>query len=367
MDASSCPFNNGIVNAGVAGTLAALAYCSDVADSITNALTGWSLAWRADQSIYGSYAYIAQTNDQSQYVVAVRGSETDFSWSSFYNWIEQDLNVMTQKPWLYPSDGQSMISWGSELALGNLQQLVDSSSGTPVTMLQFLMSNAVSKGTPIAVVGHSLGGNLTTVLAPWLSYAIGQAGSTVPPMATYTFAAPTAGNTSFAQMYDKLFGANSWRFYNENDVIPRFSDAVSSTGALYNPGPAANQISTQYNNHTITLSEFFDALAAAVLASELYYGSYYSQTNLTQGSIALNTANTLNPAYSTNTLQNWLDQAGWQHSMQTYLSLIGAAGTTCVTAANDVVARDAAAHRNPRTITAFLDTRIAATTATAPL
>lgn len=365
MNASSAPFNNGTVNAGVAGTLAALAYCDDIADSIPKALPGWSLAWRADQSVYGNYAYVAQTTNQ--FVVAIRGSETDFSWSTFYNWVEQDLNVMRQVAWQYPSDGQSMISWGSSLALGNLAQLVDSTSGQPVSLLQYLMSNAVANGTPIAVVGHSLGGNLTTVLAPWLVYQIQQAGKTVPSIATYTFAAPAAGNTSFAQLYDRLFGANSWRFYNMNDIVPRFSTQIASVGSLWTPAPNAGSISTQWNNHTITLTEFFDLLAGAVLASELYYGSYYSQTNLTQGSVELNTANTLNPTYNQNTLGDWFDQAGWQHSMQTYLSLLGAPGTTCVSATTDTVARDAAALHAPRTVGAFLDARVAtARAATTP-
>lgn len=358
MNASSCPFNNGTVNAGIAGTLAALSYCADVTDSVPNALSGWSVAWRADQSIDGSYAYIAQTDDQSQYVVAIRGSETDFSWSTFYNWIEQDLNVLTQKPWQYPSDGSSMISWGSELALNDLTELVDSSSGSAVSMLQFLTGTAVKNGTPIAVVGHSLGGNLTTVFAPWLYYQISQAGGTVPPMATYTFAAPTAGNASFAAMYDKLFGSNSWRFYNAIDIIPRFSDDARSVGQLWTPAPNAGQITVQYNHTTISLSQFFGLLADAIDASELYYGSYYTQTNQSQGTIVLNSADTLDPTYNQSTLTDWLDQAAWQHSMQTYLSLLGAAGTTCIAAANDVVARDARALRNPKTITAYLDAKL---------
>ena len=61
MTSTSYPFNNGTVNVGIAGTLAALAYCSDVVDSVPNSLTGWTVPWRADQSVDGNYAYVAET------------------------------------------------------------------------------------------------------------------------------------------------------------------------------------------------------------------------------------------------------------------------------------------------------------------
>jgi hypothetical protein len=83
-----------------------------------------------------------------------------------------------------------------------------------------------------------------------------------------------------------------------------------------------------------------------------------SQTNLTQGSVALNTEGTLDPSNNQSTLIDWLGQAGWQHSMQHYLTWIRGSGTTCSTSPRNVAARDAAARRNPRTITALLDGKI---------
>src|SRR5262249_52455086 len=151
---------------------------------------------------------------------------------------------------------------------------------------------------------HSLGGNLATVLAPWLSYQITAANKTPPSLfPVFTFAAPTAGNVQFATAFDNLF-PNSWRYYNALDLIPMASVPLTVLGAalLYpSPAPQAGDITVTYDNKTVSLADAFGMIAAAIKVAEAFEGfklfdpSDYSQTNLTRGTIMLNQALALGP------------------------------------------------------------------------
>jgi predicted lipase len=312
-------------------TLAAVAYCSDPATTLDNMNNGWSAVWVASTDINGNIAFIAY-NGSSQYVVAVRGSLLNFSWQSFDNWFRQDLNVYEQTAWTFPSSTtQPMISQGSSDGLNDLTQLVDS---TEQTIYKYLAANAIGSGISIGVVGHSLGGNLATVFAPWLLYQFQQNKITTPTnFPVMTFAAPTAGNQAFAEAYDKSF-PNSWRYYNEIDLVPMASDSLRAAEQLYNPAPKASGINTTVDHVTITLANAIGGIADSIDVTEIGYGSFYAQTNQSSGSVALNTSKTLQPVDTTKPLiEQWFDQVAAQHVQSTYLSFfdlnpVDCAGTT---------------------------------------
>jgi Lipase (class 3) len=90
---------------------------------------------------------------------------------------------------------------------------------TDISLLDFLRGVLAGSGTEVIVTGHSLGGALVTVLAPWLYDQLPKAGRTRPVAVTpYTFAAPTAGNQAFVNYYTSLF-ANAYRCVNTLDIV----------------------------------------------------------------------------------------------------------------------------------------------------
>ncbi len=322
--------NPGNVDTLLALTFAAVAQCSDIPDSLASNAPGWTCAWLPTQAINGNLAYVAY-NGSSQYVVAIRGSILSFSWGSFDNWFEQDFNVFEQVDWQYPPNSTTnpKISKGASDGLNDLTQLVDSNG---VSLLTFLMDNAIANNASIGVVGHSLGGNLTTVLAPWLVYQIQQAGKQVPSLfPVYTFAAPTAGNKPFADAYDATF-PTSQRYYNAADIVPKASAALdfASMALLYSPSPLATSISVTYDNMTVTLAEAIGLIALAIAASEAANGkSYYTQTNQTTGSTQLNSSLQLFPLSGSTPVEQWFAQALSQHETPAYFKFLGGTPITC--------------------------------------
>jgi hypothetical protein len=317
----------------IAMTLASIAYCDDIGAALQQYAPDWSLAWIPDAAVNGNFAYIALHKSHGQYIVAIRGSLLEFSWAAFDNWFEQDFNIFVQVNWTYPgSPQQPKISKGSSDGLTDLINLVQTSGGQQTTMLEYLLANAFGQDQSIGVVGHSLGGCLATVYAPWLLYQIGMANKPIPLLfPVFTFAAPPAGNTPFAQAFDATF-PSSWRYFNLLDIVPMASVPLSiiGMGDLYTPAPQASQISVTYDGETVTLAEAFDAIAVAVWSSEILNGgSFYSQTNLTHGSEPLNTTNMLCSTTNTDPLVQWFEEAGCQHGHNTYLEMLGASQINC--------------------------------------
>ena len=322
-------------NPGLAMTLAAVSYCSNPTLTLDNMNNGWQAVWIANTDINGNIAFIAY-NGSSQYVVAIRGSLLNFSWQSFDNWFKQDLNVYEQAAWTYPnSTTQPMISQGSSDGLNDLTQLVNS---TGQTMYQYLAANAIGSSISIGVVGHSLGGNLSTVFAPWLLYQFQQNNITPPTLfPVMTFAAPTAGNQSFAAAYDESF-PNSWRYYNEIDLVPTAADSLRSAEQFYYPAPEAGSIGITVEGITVTLADAISGIADSIDVAEFRYGSFYAQTNQSSGSVALNTSKTLQPVDTTKPLiEQWFDQVAAQHVQSTYLSFFGLDPVDCAGATMSVV------------------------------
>jgi triacylglycerol lipase len=325
--------NNGDNGQIIAATLSAIAYCdgeTSIINSLAATLPDWSLAWIPDVEINGNYAYIAYNEQAEQYAVAIRGSVLDFSWQAFEDWFEQDFNVIYQSDWTYPaSDQNPKTSRGAADGLSDLTSLVSTASGNQVRMLDFLMQTAVANDISILVTGHSLGGGLATVFAPWLYYQITSANKQISHMPVMTFAAPAVGNAAFAAAYDATF-PNSWRYYNSQDIVPKASASIADMGNLYSPAPEASSISTTYDGYTVTLQEGIIALDAVVIASEVYNNSVYTQTNAASGSVELNTAGKLFTVTATDPLEQWFEQAGAQHSLSNaYLPFLGGDSFTC--------------------------------------
>ena len=201
-------------------TLASMAYAPD-RDTITRLLAmdnlstagAWSLVW------YGTdrpnQVFVAQEAATGQYAIAIRGSASNPHSPAFWgDWFKQDLAVFRMVDWAYGgAPAGAKISKGSDNGLLSLIGLTDSITGD--TLLQFFTANPPTSLT--AVIGHSLGGALATVLAPWLQSQLASA----PMFWPVTYAGPTAGNGVFADWLASDFAMTTNRYFNVNDIVPR--------------------------------------------------------------------------------------------------------------------------------------------------
>jgi hypothetical protein len=286
-------------------TLAGIAYSSDIPGQLKNtdyATQGdWSVVWGPVDDSYGNLAYVAVSASTGKYAVAIRGSETSFSWDTLYNWF-YNLSVLYQNPWPYFHSTQplAMLSYGSFVQGSELTL----ASWNGQTLGQFLTN--LPKEATLALTGHSLGGNLATVVASWISSVRGPDGTQQDPNTeVYTFAAPTAGNVQFADGFNARF-PNSYRYWNTLDAVPRTWDHLTDLYSIYDsigiPTPGLIQDSIY-------------ALQWALSYSEGGYGSYYRQPN-GNGSPLNGSLIELNG--------DFLAEVAYQHGVNVYLGLLKA-------------------------------------------
>ena len=285
-------------------TLAAIAYAdpSDIRNELKN--TGyateneWHLVWGPVDTVYSVYfdnlMYVVQYKDENVYAVVIRGTVLAFGLSTFVDLFE-DLDVSFLYPWTYPIIEGASVSGGT---LTGLDVLISMTDRTGQTLVQFFRNH---HNSIILVTGHSLGGCLTTVLAPWLRYQFALKEIDQLLVVAYTFAAPTAGNQQFADWYDQSFGkVMTYRYFNTIDAIPMAWNNLSGIKNLFPDGTACPW----------AMAEVID------LVNDWLYalGDTYVQTN-GNGTPLIGTS-----------LQNpdWFTEIGHQHDHNTYLQLLGA-------------------------------------------
>jgi hypothetical protein len=288
-----------------------IAYCTDPQKELSQYLTGWKIVWNPE-AVNGNYAFVA-TNDTT-YAIAIRGSLIEFTWEAFENWIYQDLNVASQQDWKFTNDkSKAKIAQGAYNAWENMNKMKDKISGKT---LQEFLKNKTDSATPILITGHSLGGNLATVYASWLWQNFKNSGSERKKINVITFAAPAAGDKYFAQDFNTKF-PNSIRFENTNDIVPKFpnTETITKLGDLYSPSPSAEKITVGFNSMTVSLKKTFSLISTAMKLLEWTKGnSAYLQTNSDGNLITVS----LSGKNSSDDINGWLAEAGYQHSVAQY-------------------------------------------------
>ena len=168
-------------------------------------------------------------------------------------------------------------------------------------------SQPANANVATVVTGHSLGGCLASIVAMWIRVLLlPNYQGTIQPI---TFAAPTAGNSDFANYYDGLF-PQARRFQNTLDVIPLAYYDLDAVSGIY----ASNMLETP------------DPVWLGLLGMEKILdimGASYTQP--AQG------AQILPGAFLPNDATDWYAQALHQHHLATYLALL--TGTQVDTAA----------------------------------
>jgi triacylglycerol lipase len=164
--------------------------------------------------------YVVQNRQHpSEYVIAISGTNP----YEITDWVFEDFLVGKTEPWAYghPPSG-ARISQSAKLSLSILQKLkpCDGVKGENLHLIEFL------KGTPgissVTVTGHSLGGEMASTTALWLSDTQGDLWDTQKQarVSAYTFAAPTAGNAIWASYFHQQLGDHVHRIWNSLDVVP---------------------------------------------------------------------------------------------------------------------------------------------------
>jgi hypothetical protein len=297
--------------------LANLAYSNQLATDLQTALPNWTLEWQGTVTTDGNTAFIASDPSGEYYALAFRGSLPPFDvlkdWNAFANWILEDMDVVTEQPWPYVSAGNTAkISNGANTAFNNVLAMTNEiSGGSTDSILTYLQTNAVNNQKTVIIAGHSLGGNIANVYASYFTTSNAGFNNTY----LYTYAAPAAGDSGFAQDLDNKI-ANAWHYENLNDIVPKFPVTISIIlGAvfLYSPAPYSGDITTTYKGLTVSLRDGILLLAGALSL----YG--YTQQALNYQIFP----NPLDPTYETNTMKDWFEQAGAQHAVTNYATYLG--------------------------------------------
>jgi hypothetical protein len=217
--------------APLAMTLAGMAYAfpEDIERYLASrtATRGWTATWLPEER-KGYFAYVAASPSANAWAVAVRGTNPSFTRAFVRNLIS-DLNVRRADDWVLAPGRGARIAAGAQEGLEVLATL---ENDRKETLQQHLASN-LPPGATLLVTGHSLGGCLASVLALRLHHEYGGRFQVRP----ITFAAPTAGNRPFAELYQETFpGAE--RYFNRLDLVPRAWCELAQLGDLYEPpGP----------------------------------------------------------------------------------------------------------------------------------
>ncbi|TDR38751.1 lipase (class 3) [Tahibacter aquaticus] len=291
----------GTVVGQIGMTMASIAYAPDqativslLADTGLATQGNWSLVWYASDT--GNQVFVAQDKTSGQFCVAIRGSVSNPKSKAFWiDWFGQDLSVFRSALWPYDGapDG-ARVSRGSLQGLGSLLTLKNAAGQD---LVSFLRANA-DRPYLTAVVGHSLGGALATMLAAYLHQEFSP-GQNVLDFWPVTFAGPTAGNEVFAGWLESQFAMTNSRYYNVDDVVPHAFAALDWIRQSFPGNPSL----------PLALVPLLDGIRGVLDLEHIDYTQPGNGVPL-QGTIDLN--------------DDWFVEAGLQHSGETYLALLGA-------------------------------------------
>jgi hypothetical protein len=216
-----------------------------IEDSL-KAVPGWEVAW--GPGIFdvipivespANVMYLARNETKKAYFLAVAGTNP----YSLYDWLYEDTNVSSTKPWPYSNAGSEVqIAAGIQLGLSKLQAMVasDKVPGAGKSLLDFLTDtfSDASAGYTMRCGGHSLGGALGPVAGLWLRDTQDQwdPQGCVTAWEAWPSAGFTPGTGGFANYYNSRI-PNTVRIHNSLDVVPLAwnRNTLESAKTLYAP------------------------------------------------------------------------------------------------------------------------------------
>lgn len=205
----------------------------------------WRLSWgpqvTGDNSnlMYGAEFLDSVSGLPVFSAVVIRGTDTQARPSGVVKQLVEDLDASNQVAFPAGNPVGAKIAQGTQVGLNVLAGFKDSSGRTVEQYLNDFVTR--NPDAPVVVTGHSLGGCQTTVMALDLSDKLTAAGL-VPEIVPNSFAAPTAGNAAFIQLYEKTFPFAP-RWFNPLDLVPMAFAGLSGIKQLWtqcgHPAPEA--------------------------------------------------------------------------------------------------------------------------------
>jgi hypothetical protein len=282
------------IEQGIASQLA----CTDLATQ-----GAWQLAWLAMSPDNANLAYVAWNSSANALAVVIRGTVASNATD-----LLEDFDVGTVVPFTpFTSGGQpAAVSKG---AMDAFTQIVSMSGSDGSTLVQVLAEVFRQVPNPtVYVVGHSLGGCIATMVAPYLQAQTWTNAN--PAFALSTFAAPTAGDQNFADYVNSVQWAANEHCFNAWDLIPQaWANLDVAQGWYPTPGPAAN----------LHVKAIITAIAS-LAGPNAYVQPGYSQ--------AINTVYGPTGSYdqdaTLSSVEDFMTQVAFQHSNSQYLRQLGA-------------------------------------------
>lgn len=227
------------------------------------------------------------------YAIAIQGTKDAME-------ILEDFEVANHV--LFPPVPNAYISKGSSDALNDVLQLTDDKTG--ITLQDFLPT--LPENAYLIVTGHSLGGNLASVMGPWIAanvpnYISPNQPELPPNLGVVTFAAPTAGDQVFAEYLDRQETYQA--HFNVNDVVPH---VWAETGELCIANLKKLFPATGLNPAPPAVKDLLDAIQAMMAQNKVSYTQ-------TQGQMFTYPCETP-PADKKDELGRWLWELGYQHN-----------------------------------------------------
>jgi len=233
--------------------------------------------------------------------VTIRGTDVhiDDAWGIVQEFWE-DLDVIDRQALPWAPDDPARIAGGTLDALNAFAALTSNGQAL-LDFISSLVRARATKDIPLAIVGHSLGGCMATVVAPWLHHELRASAAPITPV---TFAAPTAGDPAFVAAYEQKF-PNAPRYWSALDIVPRGWHDIASVKTIYAPRKFACPDLVRLG---------VDAYELAMRAVDVAY------VQPDRDAIAL-AAGYAPPVAD----WSWYDEAGFHHHATTYMRLLGGA------------------------------------------
>lgn len=269
-----------------------------------NWVLDWGPALSPDKA---NMMYVAKDTSVTPpgYCIAVRGTD----WCFPFDW-KQDLGAIEFVKYPFSSGSGDSVSYGALEGLNALLAMTDSVTGK--TLSQYL--NDFPSGTNrMFITGHSLGGQLATILSSWF---LDNGYSSKFKLKAYTYAAPSVGNQNYADHYTQIFStanAESHRVINTNDLVPQFS---------------ANLVNVIVNEIPTTLPLEVDAVIVGIQAYFVKYDLIYKDVGV---KYELGTLTPTDCNYASGSLDQYECWVAFEHHTTNYLKLLNAPATNFTT------------------------------------
>jgi hypothetical protein len=261
----------------------------------------WRCTWGpALDPVEANLVYVAtyyQAGLPVALVVVVRGTDvTDDVWGDLWEAFE-DLMVLVQVPLPWLRDSTPQIAEGTLAALDTIMGLTSNGQNLFGYLLATLADPA-NENPVLVVTGHSLGGCIASVAAPWLKAALSSV-NVNNPIVPVTFAAPTAGNAAFATYFTNQFSYCP-RYYNTLDVVPMACANLAGMKTVYQPCGISIPLSADL---------LIDSMQEAMNLAGVSYAQPATMRAPLRGA-----------CFPTS---DWYTQLAYQHHATTYLTLMG--------------------------------------------